>query len=159
MQCVACYTGKSLHEYGIVVSAFTPSILRAHTAGTPDKVRGGTIFETDVHFKNGSTTDIKTVCARCIDSVNADIAYPVFMQRLSRVNRTKLLLALGLPRGNRAPCLCHPLWLGVSPRVKDHTSVWVEWRVDSPFSVDCFFWRAASTFWVIFATKAPRTWI
>ena len=48
---------------------------RQYTVRTSYKVRGGTIFEMDVRFKNGPTTDIKTVCAQSNDGVYADIAF------------------------------------------------------------------------------------
>ena len=45
----------------------------------------GPNIKTDSCFKFGPTTDIKTVCAQSIDSVNVDIAFSVLMQRLSCV--------------------------------------------------------------------------
>ena len=61
-------------------ASWCPRLHHQYSARTLYKVHGGTIFKMDVHFKNSLTTDIKMVCARCIDSVNVDIAFSVFMQ-------------------------------------------------------------------------------
>ena len=63
------YTGNSLHEYSIVVLCRI-SVLKMVPPRT-----------------------LKTVCAWSIDSVNPDIALPIFMQGVSYVNQTLNLQA------------------------------------------------------------------
>ena len=70
-------TGKSLQEYGIVISTFTPSIHGAYMVLM--SVVGPNLKLTPVLEMIPPQTLKLMVCAQSIYSVYADIMFPVFM--------------------------------------------------------------------------------